>query len=402
MSTRSIDVIAAGHICLDVIPELKSGHCRAEDIFTPGMLSLVGPAALALGGSVANTGITLHRLGARAQLVGKVGDDLLGKAILAALQQIDPTVAKNMIIAVGEATSYSIVLSPPNLDRGFLHCPGTNDTFLAADLDALPWHESRLLHFGYPPLMRGTYTDNGLALARTFAAVRQAGALVSLDMAMPHADSTNWREWLRLVLPHVDIFAPSLQEIQLMLALDPNSPAGGDGCQDHLPASPPCQLAKIAAELHGLGTPIVVIKLGDQGLYLSTNEHVCDLSQRAAWRDFPWQAWTNRQLLAPCFVVEVVGTTGAGDCTIAGFLVALLHGSCPEEALRSATAVGAYSVQSADATSNIPSWSQIATRLKLPWTQRLMAQTWPEWKFCRGTGVYAGPGDLSCKTQVAS
>ena len=111
-------------------------------------------------------------------------------------------------------------------------------------------------------------------------------------------------------------------------------------CSRTNPTFPPLRtlsrLAKLADTLLGLGVPIVLIKLGDQGLYLRTSEDVSRLSNRAAWRDFDWKAWRNRELLAPCFDVEVVGTTGAGDCTIAGFLMAMLQGQRPEAAIRSA------------------------------------------------------------------
>lgn len=401
MANRLIDVIAAGHICLDVIPQLTSRHRSAEDLFTPGMLTQVGPATLALGGSVANTGLALYRLGAKTRLMGKVGDDLLGNAILDSLEKVDPLLAESMVVSAGEPTSYTLVLSPPNVDRGFLHCPGTNDTFIAADLKDIRWTGTRIVHFGYPPLMRGTFSDEGLGLAATFAAAQQAGALVSLDMASPTAEATNWRQWLRNVLPHVDIFLPSLNEILFML--DPlRDDHTHSRATNELQPTGASLLAQLAAELHSFGVPIVVIKLGDQGLYLSSANQLSPQSQRSAWRDFNWNDWERRQLLAPCFEVEVVGTTGSGDCTIAGFLLALLHGSGPEQALRSATAVGAHCVESADATSNIPSWSQIRSRLQSTWPQRPLSISLPDWKLCPKRGVYIGPADASAPIRTAT
>jgi sugar/nucleoside kinase (ribokinase family) len=389
MPTRPIDVIAAGHICLDVIPQLTSRHRRVEDVFTPGVLTQVGPATLALGGSVANTGLALHRLGAKARLVGKVGDDLLGKAILDSLSQVDASIAEGMIMSAADPTSYTIVLSPPNIDRGFLHCPGANDTFTAADLESVEWRDARIVHFGYPPLMRGTFTDEGMGLANEFARAQDSGALVSLDMATPHPDATNWRQWLRNVLPHVDIFMPSFDETLFML--DPLRDEREERVPNPLPpAANLSLLGGLAEELHGFGVPIVVIKLGDQGLYLSTSRTLAAQSERAAWQDFHWHNWENRRLLAPCFEVEVVGTTGSGDCTIAGFLWALLNSDLPEQALRWAPAVGAYCVESADATSNIPAWSQIESRLRSPWPQRRMAIPLPDWDYCNQRGLYVG------------
>jgi sugar/nucleoside kinase (ribokinase family) len=59
------DVVVAGHICLDMIPDMGSDQVSTslEEILTPGKLVSVGPAKTATGGAVANTGLALHRLG---------------------------------------------------------------------------------------------------------------------------------------------------------------------------------------------------------------------------------------------------------------------------------------------------------------------------------------------------
>jgi sugar/nucleoside kinase (ribokinase family) len=402
MNDRPIDVIAAGHICLDVIPQLSNRFRGAEDIFTPGVLSQVGPATLALGGSVANTGLALHRLGAKTRLLGKVGNDLLGTAILEALREVSPELADFMIVSTGEPTSYTIVLSPPNIDRGFLHCPGTNDTFTAADLDNVAWHDTRILHFGYPPLMRATFADAGLGLAALFAKAQAAGTLVTLDMATPDPDATNWREWLRNVLPHVDVFLPSLDEIVSMLG--PSRIESVDKIPNPDSSSASIEtLADLAEELHAFGTPIVVIKLGSNGLYLSTKHQLVALRERAAWQEFNWNLWEQRQLLAPCFEVDVLGTTGSGDCTIAGFLWALINNAAPEQALRWASAVGAHCVESADATSNIPAATEVEARLlQSSWRPREVSVRLPNWSFCPLRGVHVGPKDAAAPPSAPS
>ena len=67
-------------------------------------------------------------------------------------------------------------------------------------------------------------------------------------------------------------------------------------------------------------------------------------------------AWCGRELWVPCFIPDtLVGTTGAGDATIAGFLTALLRGVSPERALTIASAVGACNVEAADALSGVRS-----------------------------------------------
>jgi len=396
---NQIDVVVAGHICLDIIPDLSKSQQRPQDLFVPGGLVHIGPATVALGGCVANTGLALHRLGARTRLVGKVGDDLLGKAILECLREHGPSLPESMVVAAGEASSYTIVLSPPGVDRGFLHCSGANDTFVADDLRDSSFEGARILHFGYPPLMRSIAADEGRGLANRFQAAREAGLMVALDMAMPAAGSgtepIDWQLWLANVLPHVDVFLPSYDELGALLPRLSESRTERAGVDLN-------RLQAFATELLRHGLPIVVVKLGDQGLYLRTSVGAAQLSDRAAWGEFDWNAWRDRELLAPCFEVNVVGTTGSGDCTIAGFLMALLKGASPEVAMRLATAVGAHCVESPDATSGIPSCAEVEARLKSSWLQRRPVRIWDRWRPIPEFGVYCSSDDAGFASQTSN
>src|SRR5690554_4573304 len=122
---RPVEVVVAGHICLDVIPQFGE-RASGETFLTPGSLITVGPAITSTGGPVSNTGLALHRLGVPARLINKVGDDLFGQAILDLLRADDPELARGMIVEHSESTSYTVVISPPGVDRVFLHSPGAN------------------------------------------------------------------------------------------------------------------------------------------------------------------------------------------------------------------------------------------------------------------------------------
>ena len=89
--------------------------------------------------------------------------------------------------------------------------------------------------------------------------------------------------------------------------------------------------------------------------------------------------WHQRELWAPAFDVSVQGTTGAGDAAIAGFLASILQGTDPETALIIASAAGACSVESADATSGLLTWEDTFARISQGWVQiplNLEAQGW--------------------------
>ena len=387
MSGLAAEVIVAGHICLDIFPTFTDGATRAE-VLVPGALIHVGPALLALGGAVANTGFALHRLGIPTRLMGKVGDDLFGQAILALMRKSGEALTQSMLVAPGEHSSYSVVISPPGMDRIFLHHPGTNDTFGTEDIAPEQVRHARLFHFGYPPLMRRIYLDGGTSFATLLRDLKAQGVTTSLDMALPdpasEAGLVDWENWLTTVLPFVDLFLPSVDELVFMLN---RRITYSDGQID----GP--RLSELATYLLQLGTPIVALKLGNAGLYLRTTDDAQRLRELGAASPEDMQAWHQRELLAPCFQVQAVGTTGAGDCTIAGFLAGFLQHLSPEEVLKSAVAVGASSVEQADATSGVPSWSQVQARIRAGWEHCPVSLALPGWQEDQGQGVWRGPGE---------
>lgn len=154
-----MDIIIAGHICLDIIPDWRIGSIKT---IIPGHILEMSGLKLSTGGAVANTGITLKKLGISTTLLGKIGSDAFGKVILEILQKENKALVENMIISKDEISSYTIVLNPPDTDRVFLHFPGSNHTFNANDIPYEKIKSGRIFHFGYPPLMKKFY-ENALA-----------------------------------------------------------------------------------------------------------------------------------------------------------------------------------------------------------------------------------------------
>ncbi len=369
--TGEAEVVVAGHICLDIIPTFNRGTGDLQTLLMPGKLTQVGPAVVSTGGAVSNTGIALHRLGVRTWLMGKVGDDLIGHAILDVVRAVKPALADGMIIAKGESSSYTVVISPPATDRIFLHCPGANDTFGVSDIVYKQLKGARLFHFGYPPLMRRMYAEGGKELESMFQGVRKRGLITSLDMAMPGSSlgtgQPDWISILKRILPFVDIFLPSLEEILLLLNRK-NQDVNGS------------LLSELSAQLLDWGAGMVVLKLGDQGLYVRTRES-----------KFP--GWKHRELLAPCFQVDVLGTTGSGDCTIAGFLAGFLRGLSPEDVMTAAVGVGASSCEKADATTGVPTWENIQRRIRVGWKRLPLKFPLPDWRWDAQKKIWYGSND---------
>ena len=191
--------VVAGHLCLDVIPPFV-GEGDFASIFRPGRLLETGPVVMSTGGAVSNTGLALHKLGIPTRLMSNVGDDMFGQVILQLIKNLGEHLVDDMNI-VDEGSSYTIILNPPNTDRIFLHCPGTNDTFGADDVNYDLLRESSLFHFGYPQLMKQMYQHEGATLVEIFKRAKATGITTSLDTAMPDtnapAGQADWPAILR-------------------------------------------------------------------------------------------------------------------------------------------------------------------------------------------------------------
>ena len=395
---QAVKVAVAGHICLDIIPTFHSVDRDFNDILVPGKLIDVGPAAMATGGSVSNTGIALHRLGLQTRMIGKIGSDQFGKMVLGLLNAQDPALTRGMIIDSSGSTSYTIVISPPDRDRMFLHCPGVNDTFCNADIKDEQLNGIRLFHFGYPPLMRKMFRHEARELEELFRRVRKKGIITSLDMAKPDPKSeaglADWVRILERVLPYVDLFVPSLDEILFMIDRKTFDSLIGQFDEASLPERVDTKLLdKLADTLISMGARAVALKLGDQGLYLRTAARTERLAG-AAGSETDSTPWKNRQLLVPCFRTRVAGTTGAGDCTIAGFIAGLVSGIDPVAVISNAVGVGACCTEAADATSGIPDWHSVINRINSGWQRLTMEIDMPGWRRNEGDAAWKGPMDM--------
>jgi sugar/nucleoside kinase (ribokinase family) len=375
-------VVVAGHVCLDIIPEMESRMADTfQQNFRPGHLLEVGGATLATGGPVPNTGLALHRLGIPTHLICKTGKDPFGEIIRKIVDAEGSDLSAGIIADEKVSTSFSLIVSPKGVDRIFLHNPGANHFFSSEDIDYGLVSQSALFHFGYPPLMRKMYENNGQGLVDLFQRAKQTGVTTSLDMCYPdpatEGGKADWAAILKAVLPYVDIFQPSIEELLFMLRRSDYEAMAQYG--PRLNQVTPALLHDISNELLSLGVRMAVIKLGERGLYLhAAGERILGEMGRAAPSNL--EAWSDQEFWVPCFRVRVAGTTGAGDSTIAGFLSALLRGLSPAESVVAAVAVGACNVEAPDALSGLLSWDATIQRIHSDWERQTLDLDDPDWR----------------------
>ena len=290
----------------------------------------MGKAEVSTGGAVANTGLGMKILGADVTLMGKIGNDEFGNLILGILDKYDA--ADGMIRDPLSDTSYSVVLAMPGVDRIFLHNPGANHTFCAADVSKEQLREAALFHFGYPPLMKNMYENNGNELVSLFQKAKEAGCATSLDMAAvdPASDAgrADWNLILKKVLPYVDFFVPSVEELCYMLdrtCLEEwQKRAGSRDLTELLDIEN--DVIPLAEKCMEYGTKVLVIKCGAKGMYYKTADEK-QLSEIGKRVGLDIVQWADRQGFEASYIPErILSGTGAGDTSIAAFLTAMLEG----------------------------------------------------------------------------
>lgn len=354
--------IVAGHLCLDLYPIFENPPEAPQLLFSPGHLFPVESTLFSTGGAVANTGGALRALGIDTRLIGRIGDDGFGVQIRSILESRHPKNALGLNMVSGEGSSYSIILSAPSFDRIFFHHAGVNDTFSSDDVSPFEYEGRDLLHFGYPPAMERIYRDNGAELQRLLSGAKAAGLTTSLDLAFPQPGSraarVDWRAILERVLPFVDLFLPSFDELSFMLDGEVSGARGSERA---------AEIASLSAWVNDSGCPVCVLKLGAGGLHVRTTTDEGRIEAMGRCAPEAPAAWAGRELLEPCFLVEARGTTGAGDVTIAGFLASVLRGLSLEESTLMALAAGAASVEAVESSGGLSDWESLRRRVNSGW-----------------------------------
>ena len=286
----------------------------------PGGLVPLDSLTLTTGGNVCNTGVALAKLGATTAACGRVGNDVLGRAVVESLQAagLNTTCVQSDNRA---QTSATVVAVEPGGERCFFHTPGVTP-FLDADAFRACFDlfsRSRFIQIGYFGLLP-TLTPRLPALLEEFRKLHPIGPKIALDTVNPPADpSLLWP-----ILPHLDLFCPSRSEAMALTGL-----------------SDPKQIARQFRSKMREGA-IVGIKLDAEGCLLDDGKQVH---------------------VVPSFRIDVVDTTGAGDTWFAGLIAALLRGMPLDRAGRFANRVAADCCTAIGASAGLRSFDDVLARL---------------------------------------
>jgi sugar/nucleoside kinase (ribokinase family) len=280
-----------------------------------GELERVESVTVHNGGNAMTAAVNLKRLGVESYLVGKVGDDLFGKGLLAGVK--DSGVCTDGIkVDRDNQTSVSIVLLQ-NGERSFLHTVGANGSFKLDDIDFSVIDKVDLVFLTGVFLMD---TFDGEEAIEFLKKCKEMGKTTFLDVCWDARG--RWGSVLNGYLPYVDYFMPSIDEAKEISKCD--------GTPD-----------EIADVFTSMGAKNIIIKLGSKGSYIR-------LHGEREGRIFPSKRVDN-----------VVDTTGAGDSFCSGFLSGFARNLPIDECMSLANAAGALCVMKKGATSWVTSFEDL-------------------------------------------
>ena len=253
-----------------------------------------------VAGAETNLAVGLARLGVRAGIVGRVGDDGLGTAILRRLRAEGVDVA-GLTVEAGSPTGLLIrerrALGPSEV---LYRRSGSAGSYLApGDLEASGGvRGARWLHVtGITPALSGSARA---AVEAAIDAARTAGATVSFDV--------NLRRRLWSEAEAGPVLGGLARRADVVLG-DPDELALASGAGDAV------------TDLLEAGVSTVVTKLGAGGVRARTHD--------------------GQDLALPAFPVRAADPVGAGDAFCAGFIAARLDGLDVGTALGWGVACGA-------------------------------------------------------------
>jgi ribokinase len=263
------------------------------------------------GGKGANQAYAAARLGAAVSMIGKVGNDNFGPALLSSLESAG--VDGSAIQVVPTSSGLALITTAANGENAIVVVAGANAHVLPSDLDY------------YIELIRRsaillTQLEIPLKTVEHLAAIAQAEKIpLVLDPAPARILPSS-------LLARVTWLTPNETETCTLLGMAPQELAQSS-------------VKDAANRLIQSGPRNVLLKLGSRGCYIaqSNGEHT----------------------LVPANLVQSVDATGAGDAFNAAFATALIEGKDPISSASFAAAVAAISVTRHGAQPSMPARSEV-------------------------------------------
>jgi 5-dehydro-2-deoxygluconokinase len=302
------EVLTVGRVSVDLYP---------EQIGVP--LADVRTFRKMLGGSPTNVAVAAARLGRRAAVVTKVGDDPFGDYVRRALAGFGVDASRvGTHPTLRTPLAFCEVFPPDRFPLLFYRAPKAPDLELAAgDLGEEAVHAALLWTTGTGLSEEPSRSTTLAALARRGRRAVTVHDLDYRDVFWPSSDEA--ARWNREALSHATVAVGNAEEVAVVLGRE-------------LPAE------RAARALLELGPALAVVKLGAEGALGATGDQT---------------------VVVPAVEVEVVNGLGAGDAFGGALSHGLLAGWPLERTLRFANAAGAIVASRLGCADDMPTLAEV-------------------------------------------
>lgn len=301
-------IVVVGSINMDLVTKTPRAPELGETILGIGFEQIPG-------GKGANQAVAMARLGADVHLIGRVGNDDIGIALINAMKEAHVNV-ENVLITQDVSTGIATITVDQNGDNSIIVVQGANAMVSIEDIEknAETICSAKILV---------TQLEIPLpAVEKALCIAKEAGVLTVLNPA-PATQLSD--EMLR----NVDMITPNETEIAIL--------TGVSGTDEK-------SLLQAAGILIERGVGSVVITLGAQGARYFSKE---------------------KQFHRKAFPTHSVDSTAAGDSFTGALCVALTEGKGIEEAMGFAAKVGAITVSRSGAQSSLPMRKEVDERMDI-------------------------------------
>jgi 2-dehydro-3-deoxygluconokinase len=275
------------------------------------------------GGDTSNCIIAASRLGAATAYVTRLGDDAFGRKFLGLWEREHVDISGVRTDPDAPTGIYFVTHGDAGHEFSYLRAGSAASRMRPADLPLEVIRDAKVLHVsGISQAISASACDTVFA---ALDAARQSGARISYDsnLRLKLWPLARAKAVIVATLPMTDWFLPSLDEAALLSGVS-EANAILDWC-------------------HAGGAPLVALKMGSDGVWVSSQNVRVHISGHR---------------------VDAIDATGAGDCFDGAFAARIVAGDDAVAAARYANAAAALATTGYGAVDPLPTHADVAAFLK--------------------------------------
>lgn len=297
-----MDIVVVGSLNMDLVTNVKQIPKKGETCLGYGFSKLPG-------GKGANQAVAAARLGAKVEMVGRLGDDSIAEELIESLVS-DCVGIKHVARTKEETSGMAMIMVEEMGDNSIVVIPGANKKLLEEDIDNVVETIAAA---------KIIVTQLEIPLKTVKYLLAKAKALNKYTILNPAPAASLDDE----IIMNTDLLTPNETELEILTGMTASSEE---------------EIVKAGESLIERGVKELIVTLGEKGcMYINKN----------GFKSYP------------AISVKAVDTTAAGDSFTAALAVALCEGKSIDDVILFATRVGALTVTKFGAQQSLPYRSEI-------------------------------------------